>query len=244
MNHPLTDALNNHNIFDKFQYGFHQKHYTETALLRVSNDIMMSSDAGKCSVLVLFNFSAAFDTVDHNILIERLREGVGISGRTLYWFSPYLSDRSFSVAIGPYMSESAALFCGVPQGSVLGPILFAFYLLCLASIISKFKAISYHSYADDIQLYFSFKPDQLIDNLNHLYDCLSAVKDGMASNFLQLNTDKSELLIVAADSTVSKVANSIGLLNSIVLSNLKNLGVIFDQVMNLDKHVKHLPDQR
>ena len=72
-------------------------------------------------------FGAAFDTVDHSFLLERLRQWVGVSGSALDWFSSYLSDRSFSVSLGPYMSETAALSCGVPQGSVLGPILFALY---------------------------------------------------------------------------------------------------------------------
>lgn len=120
--HQLTVALN---ILDKFESGFRQRHSTETARLRVSNDIMMSSDADKCSILVLLDLSAAFDTVDHCILLDRLGEWVGISGRPLDWFSSYLSDRSFSVTVGPYMTECVALSCGVSQGSVLGPILFS-----------------------------------------------------------------------------------------------------------------------
>lgn len=123
----LTAVLTAHNLLDKFQSDFRQKHSTETALLRVSNDIMMSSDVGECSVLVLLDLSAAFDTVDHSILLERLRQWVGVPGSALDWFSSYLSDRSFSVSLGPYMSETAALSCGVPQGFVLGPILFAIY---------------------------------------------------------------------------------------------------------------------
>ena len=114
----LVTVLNNHSIFDKFQSGYRQNHSTETALLRVSNDIMMSSDAGKCTALVLLDLSAAFDTVDHHILLGRLRNSVGISGSALDWFASYLSGRSFSVAVGPHVSESVPLSCGVPQGSV------------------------------------------------------------------------------------------------------------------------------
>jgi len=157
----LTTVLNAHNILDKFQSGFRQKHSTETALLRVS-------DVGECSVLVLLDLSAAFDTVDHCILIERLRRWVGVSGSALDWFSSYFLDRSFSVSVGPSMPATAALSCGVPQGSVLGPILFYLYMLPLGLIISKFKGISYHCYAGDIQLYISFQPDK-IDKLSVLH---------------------------------------------------------------------------
>lgn len=126
------------------------------------------------------------------------------------------------------MSETVALSCGVPQGSVLGPLLFALYMLPLGHIISKFKDVSYHCYTDDIQLYVSFKPDES-DKLLVLHTCLAAIKDWMANNFLQLNADKTKVLIIASDSIASKVAQSIGSFPSAVRSNLRNLGVIFDQ---------------
>ncbi len=147
--------------------GFVKNHSTETALLRVSNDILMAAEG---SLLVLLDLSAAFDTVDHCILINRLHSLVGISGRALDWLSSYLCDRSFSLSIGTYISDSAPLSCGVPQGSVLGPLLFSLYMLPLSKIISSFK-ISYHCYADDIQLYFSFSADRL-EKLSLLHNCL------------------------------------------------------------------------
>uniref|UniRef100_A0A8C6K929 Reverse transcriptase domain-containing protein n=1 Tax=Nothobranchius furzeri TaxID=105023 RepID=A0A8C6K929_NOTFU len=151
----LTAALDEHNIYDSFQSGFRRAHSTETALLRVSNDLLTHSDAGDCSVLVLLDLTAAFDTVDHHLLLERLRDWVGLSGSALEWFSSYLSERSFSVAVSKFRSSTTSLTHGVPQGSVLGPLLFLLYLLPLQHILSSFKGISYHLYADDIQLYIS-----------------------------------------------------------------------------------------
>ena len=235
----LTAVLNTHNILDKFQSGFRQKHSTETALLRVSNDLLMSSDKGQCSVLVLLDLSAAFDTVDHNIMLERLKHWVGISGTALDWFTSYLSDRSFSVYLGPYSSETAALSCGVPQGSVLGPLLFALYMLPLGHIISQVGDISYHLYADDIQLYVSFEPEDT-DKVLKLLRCFNLIKDWLANNFLQLNENKTEVIIVAPDPIVSKISRLLGSLSSAVQSKLKNLGVIFDNNMYLDQHIKSL----
>ena len=159
MQSNFLTVLNHHKILDKFQSGFRQLHSTETALLRVSNDLLMSSDAGKSSILILLDLSAAFDTVDYSILINRLRDYVGVTGKALEWFSSYLSGRSFAVAVGPHSSDHVPLSCGVPQGSVLGPSLFALYMLPLGRLISSFKGVSYHFYADDIQLYYSFNPN-------------------------------------------------------------------------------------
>ena len=235
----LSTFLENNDILDKFQSGFRKNHSTETALLRVSNDILMSADSGKCAVLVLLDLSAAFDTVDHCILLDRLSEWVGVSGSALDWFASYLRERSFTVAVGPFKSDAAALPCGVPQGSVLAPLLFALYMLPLGHVISKFKGVSYHCYADDIQLYLSFEPDDLL-KLNTLHACLLAIEDWMASNFLQLNAAKTEVLIIASDKVAEKVANHMGSLKGNLRSDIRNLGVNFDQTMHLDNHVKSL----
>jgi len=153
----LTAFLDGNNFINKFQSGFRKCHSTETALLKVSNDIMMAADSGQYSVLILLDLSSAFDTLDHNVLINRLRNETGFSGSVLNWFSSYLSDRSFCVSINNILSEMTPLSYGVPQGSVLGPILFLLYIRPLGEIIHGFKNVSYHFYADDIQLYCSFK---------------------------------------------------------------------------------------
>ena len=109
----LLTVENNH-IFDKFQSGFRQKHSTETALLRVSNDILMHADSGECSVLLLLDLSAAFDTIDHSILIDRLEKWVGVRGSALEWFASYLANRSVAVSINDHVSSSSPLKHGVP----------------------------------------------------------------------------------------------------------------------------------
>lgn len=152
-------------------------------MLKVHNDLLLTIDSGDCAILLLLDLSAAFDTVDHAILIDRLRYVVGIDGTALRWFVSYL--RSFSSNLGNSFPSPAILCCGVPQGSILGPILFSLYMLALGQVIQR-QSISFHCYADDTQLYLPLKPNNR-SNLLGLIHCLKDIKCWMAQHFLQLN---------------------------------------------------------
>ena len=130
----LQSFLTSHGIHDIFQSGFRTGHSTETALLRVFNDLLLNADVGSPAVLVLLDLTAAFDTVDHPTLLHRLENSVGVTGTALQWFKSYLTDRTFSVKLGDHTSTTAPLTCGVPQGSILGPLLFLLYILPLGPI--------------------------------------------------------------------------------------------------------------
>ncbi len=184
--------LNSNDILDPFQSGFRTKYRTESALLRVVNYILLSADCGNCTILLLLDLSAAFDTVDHCILLKRFNLEVGICGTALDWFASYLTNRSFSVEIGEFSSSSVSITCGVPQGSILGPILFSLYLLPLRFIFESHK-VSYHIYADDTQVYFPLKSGS--DSVSSLLACLEDIKNWMENNFLQLNQNKTEVIL-------------------------------------------------
>ena len=111
------------------QSAYRRRHSTATALVKVQNDILLAMDNGNVTMLLLLDLSAAFDTVSHSILINRLEKRVGIKGKALDWFKSYLGDRKQCVSINKTKSKSRALKFGVPQGSVLGPILFSLYTL-------------------------------------------------------------------------------------------------------------------
>ncbi len=240
----LQDHLKCNNIFEKFQSGFRSAHSTETALVRVTNDLLMTADAGSPSLLVLLDLSAAFDTVDHGILLNRLHHSVGLNNTVLCWFESYLTDRSESVAMGSSRSRSHAVDCGVPQGSVLGPILFILYMLPLGKVISRL-GISFHCYADDTQLYMKtdIHPSSSSTTLTTLTACLEEIREWMNQNFLQLNSSKTEAILIGSPhQTRTSTINFITFSGQhIPLSTVvTNLGVRFDPLLNFEAHIKHL----
>ncbi len=154
------------------------------ALLSAVEALRLARVDSKSSVLILLDLSAAFDTVNHQILLST-RLAKGISGTALQWFESYLLDRSFKVSWRGEVSKSQLLTTGVPQGSVLGPLLFSAYMASLGSIIQK-HGFSYHCYADDTQLYLSFHPDDLTIAA-YISACLTDISCWMKDHHLQLN---------------------------------------------------------
>ena len=145
------------NLYEIFQSAYRQLHSTETALLCVQNDPLQAVDNEGGAILVLLDLSAAFDTIDHQKWLNLLNQSFGIRGVALKWFESYLKDRTQTVQIGPCTSTTVILRYGVPQGSVLGPILFTMYTTSPGNIIRK-HGLNFHLYAADTQLYISFQP--------------------------------------------------------------------------------------
>ncbi len=123
----LCSFSQKNDIYEEFQSGFRPHHSTETALVKMTNDLLLASDQGCISLLVLLDLSAPFDTIDHDILIDRLQNYMGIQGQALRWFRSYLSDRYHFVYLNGESSQLSPVKYGVPQGSVLGLLLFYIY---------------------------------------------------------------------------------------------------------------------
>ncbi len=161
---------------------------------------------------------------------------MGISGTALLWFESYLSDRSFRVSWRGEVSKSQLLATGVPQGSVLGPLIFSIYMSSLGSVIQK-HGFSYHCYADDTQLYFSFQPDDPTVTAR-IAACLSDISSWMMDHHLQLNLAKTELLVFSANPSLHHNF-SIQLGSSTITPSrtARNLGVVIDDQLSFTDHI-------
>ncbi len=232
----LNNYLNSNGYLDNFQSGFRVHHSTETALIKIINDIRFHSDSGKISVLVLLDLSAAFDTVDHNILLERLENWVGLSGMALKWFRSYLEGRGYYVSIGEHKSKWTSMTCGVPQGSILAPLLFSLYMPPLSQIMRK-NQIAYHSYADDTQIYLALSPNDY-SPIDSLCQCIDEINSWMCQNFLQLNKEKTEVITFGNKDEVLKVNAYLDSRAQTTKNQVRNLGVILETDLSFSSHVK------
>ena len=187
----LIDFLNKNKVLFPHQFGFQKRKSTSLAILDVCIKLMEAIENGEFSCCIFLDFAKAFDTVNHNILISKL-EYYGIRGIPLDWFRSYLNQRSQRVFVGGELSVDRTIKYGVPQGSVLGPLLF---LLYINDIPKASKIMNFHLFADDTSLFYSHK------NINVLEEVVNAelgcISDWLVANKLSLNTKKSNFMIIS-----------------------------------------------
>ena len=238
----LDDHMLDNNLYSSVQSAYRERHSTETALLKVQSDILTALDSGSGAVLLMLDLSAAFDTIDHGILLSRLNSLYGINGDALDWFKSYLSNRVQRVIIGDTVSECKNLNFGVPQGSVLGPKIYCMYTKPISDIIAG-HGLSHHCYADDTQLYIAIEHSaNLHSELLRMERCVADIRNWMRHNMLKLNDDKTELIVFASrynQHLYSDASMMIGNTTVVCEPQVKNLGVIFDQVMSMRQHVNY-----
>ena len=241
----VAKQLNTHivdnGLENTYQSAYRAGHSTETALLKLKNDIQINMAENKATAVVLLDLSAAFDTIDQISLINRLTTWFGIRDTALRWFSSYLSDRSQSVKVDESLSKSTKLECGVPQGSVLGPILFSLYTAPLSKIIGTYSNVKHLLYADDTQIYISMTPSNASDSIKDIQGCLASVQSWMSANKLKLNPDKTEFIVFGNKRQQAELApffpaDILG--NGLVPAvTVKNLGVKLDSCLDMSKQV-------
>ena len=219
-------------------------------MLKLTNDIMETIDSGKITILTALDMFAAFDTLDHITLLHRLQHTFGLSGYVISWIRSYLTDHSSFVKINSSSSPSTTTLIGVPQGSVLGPLLFVLFISPIANVINpdqsnQNKTVSFHQYADDTQLYIlGTNSSTLTTQIASIESCTQRVHDWLLNNGLHLNPSKSEAIAFynPRSKPLAALAESIGTVSVVgspikLQSSIKNLGVYLDSKMSFDKQV-------
>ena len=184
----LSRHVSLHGLENEYQSAYRRGHSTETALLSIKNQIHLSLARGEATTVVLLDQSTAFDTIDHDKLLDCLRKWFSVGGRCLDWFKSYLSDRTQCIKIG----------------SVLGPILFSLYTTTLSKVISKHPDVKFQFYADDTQLFIHLKHKNAKIAFDRLGKCLEDVKLWLCANKLKLNADKTDFILFGAKSQQEK----------------------------------------
>ena len=238
LHNQIFAYLDSFSLLDPFQSGFRKHCGTTTALVKIVDDLKFSMTAKQFSVLVLLDFSKAFDAIDHALLLSKLGKKFGFESTAVQLLKSYLSDRSQYVEFDNIRSETVPLNCGVPQGSILGPLLFSLFINDLPSVLS---GVNYHMYADDFQIYASSTVQDksaLIDliNLN-----IASIVAWSKENGLQLNARKTQTLKVCKKSVLGQLndlPNIIVDTTTIEYSDVvKNLGLYMDQHLDFHAHV-------
>ncbi len=239
----LDNHLSENELYEPLQSAYRSSHSTETALLKVNNDIITALDRGDSTVLIMLDLSAAFDTIDHAILLSRLKNHYKIQGNALNWITSYLQERPQIVCIQGHKSKPVTATYGVPQGSVLGPKKYTMYTKPLGALIRSY-GFSYHMYADDTQIYISFNTlETSFDELKpQLKQCIADIQQWMTRNSLKLNDDKTELIIFQPRRSTTTDNQSLVINQNNISSSkeVKNLGVILDSTMSLRQQINSI----
>ena len=238
----MCDFFKGDNELDKLQSAYKKFHSTNTALLNITDDIYQSMDKSQITILILLDYSKAFDCANHRLILAKLK-AAGFQDDALSWILSYLLDRKQKVKTDLGESRWITIKNGVPQGSILGPLLF---LVLVSDLYKSVCNGKYHMYADDTQLYYTCKVNQISSVINKINIDLKNVQLFSDNNCLKLNTGKSNFIIIGSRANLNKLKDQD--LPPIVLNNdiierkyhVKNLGVIFDECFSWTNHVNKI----
>ena len=237
----INDHMDSNGMHTPEQSAYKKHHSTETILVKITNDLLCAFDSKSATVLLMLDLSAAFDTVSHSLLLNILNKEIKLGGTVLKWFKSFLTGRAQHIRLGSVTSEDVELLFGVPQGSVLGPVLFNIYTRSLYTVI-KNASFNVQGYADDQQVYKSFKPcEQSLILSASISECFRTIQSWMVEYCLQLNPGKTKIMVFAPPNVLSNISiRGLFLPGNICVrftSTAKNLGVTFDETLNFQSHI-------
>ena len=237
----INNYLCKNNLYPSCQSAYRKSHSCETALLKIVSDIQKEVHQRNMVALIALDLSSAFDTIDHDLLLKKLKSDFGLSGRVILWLKSYLTGRTFAVRIGNIDGRAVILIYGVPQGSILGPLLFILYVHDLGEVIKHF-GLQAHFYADDSELYIGFSPlSQMSSTAVTIKRCFVEVKKWMQINFLKLNADKTKVTFFGRSADFNLFDVQFTLDDELYKSNenmsIKTLGVHLDGKISMQKMV-------
>ena len=234
------------------QSAYWENFSTETALLKVKTDILDAIDKKEVMCLVMLDLSAAFDTVNHHLLLNRLKYRFGVCDLALSWLESYVTNRTQCVVIQnedghTVQSSTKSLKQGIPQGSILRPILFNLFVAPLGELCGA-NGVFFQGYVDDTQNYLSFRPisgslKNQVECITKLEYCIDAVWHWMQTNFLKLNKNKTEFIILGLSQQLKKVGNITIKTGEDIIPNvpaMKNLGMFLDAELKHTIHINKL----
>lgn len=235
----ICEYLNKHSLLDPYQSAYKPNHSCTTAHLKITEDILEAFDDSEVSLLVLLDFSKAFDTVNHRLLLEKLSI-LGFQSDALDWIKSYLSNRQQKVLTENDESTWSNITNGVPQGSILGPLLFS---ILVSDIRQYIHWGSYHSYADDLQYYLSMKPCDANSNIKLVNQDLERISNYCKNSALRINEDKCYFMFLGSRPGIKSINNLV--LDNISINNIpikrvehvKNLGLTYDEILSWKKQV-------
>ena len=237
----FRDHCDEHGLMPDYQSAYRPGYSCETALVKLMNDLLWSMENQEVTAIMAIDLSAAFDTVDHEILLKVLEINFGIGGNALKWFGTYLTPRYCKVNVGKSYSNVRDLPFSVPQGSCAGPVLYLAYASTMEKVVSE--SIGVHGYADDHALRKSFRPIKPEDEQNAILDLeqnAMTIKAWMDANRLKMNSGKTEFVLFGSKANLSKCTSSILNVNGNAVertNSIKYLGAILDEELKLRKHI-------
>ena len=243
MLHQFNQHCDTYHLLPDYQSAYRKNYSCETALVKFVSDMLVSMEHQKVTAVVAIDLSAAFDTVDHSILLSVLNSRFGMTDVALDWFRNYLSPRSFKVKVGETCSVDQQVNFSVPQGSCAGPILYSAYASTMQDSVPA--SIAIHGYADDHALKASFQAgfrDEESRVITQLQQCISNIKTWMDGNRLRMNSSKTEFLIVGSRQQLQKTNTCKLDVNGDLIDRshcIKYLGVEVDENLNFKNQISY-----